>query len=166
MNKTVTVNISGQIFNIDEQAFEKLRKYLDTIRKYLNDSEGADEVINDIESRIAELFLERTSDQKNVINQVDVDAIIGIMGKPEDYVAGEMEAEQEASEYRPKGKKRFFQRSRQQYHWRSQLWFVCLFRMGSNLVEAIIYSLILIRRIRTHYVYHFMDHYPKSGDNS
>ena len=95
MNKTVSVNINGMIFNIEEQAFEILKKYLDRIRTYLNNAEGSDEVIADIEARIGELFLENINDRKEVINSDDVEKVIGIMGKPEDYI-GEEEREQEA----------------------------------------------------------------------
>ena len=91
MNKTVSVNINGLIFNIEEHAFEALKKYLDRIRKYLGKSEGTDEVIADIESRIGELFMENINDRKEVINTEDVERVVQRMGRPEDYVDGEAE---------------------------------------------------------------------------
>ncbi|MEM7160908.1 MAG: PspC domain-containing protein [Bacteroidota bacterium] len=105
MNKTVSVNINGLIFNIEEQAFEKLNNYLDRIRKYLNNSEGADEVIADIEARIGELFLENINDRKEVINSDDVEKVIRIMGRPEDYI-GEDSEEPVETTYTKKGRKR------------------------------------------------------------
>ena len=59
MNKTVTVNIGGMVFHIEEHAYDKLKKYLDAIRGYFTSSDGRDEIIQDIESRIAEMFTER-----------------------------------------------------------------------------------------------------------
>ena len=56
MNKTVTVNIGGMVFHIEEHAYDKLKKYLDAIRGYFTTSDGRDEIIQDIESRIAEMF--------------------------------------------------------------------------------------------------------------
>ena len=55
MNKTVIININGIIFHIEEDAYDKLSKYLATIKGYFNDSDGRDEIMSDIEARIAEL---------------------------------------------------------------------------------------------------------------
>ncbi len=55
MKKTVTVNINGVVFTLDEDAFSKLKKYLDTIMSYFSTSGGRDEIMADIESRIAEI---------------------------------------------------------------------------------------------------------------
>lgn len=94
MNKTVSVNISGLIFNIEEEAYQLLGRYLATIRAKFHDSEEGDEILNDIESRIAELFQERISDRKEVVQLADVKEVITIMGEPDDYVeeAGQDEA--------------------------------------------------------------------------
>lgn len=91
MNKTVTINISGIIFHIDEDAFEKLSKYLGTIRSYLKDSDGCDEIMTDIESRIAEMLQEKVSATKQVVLMNDVDHVISVMGKPEEFALGESE---------------------------------------------------------------------------
>ncbi len=56
MNKTVTINISGIVFHIDETAYDKLKQYLSAIRSYFQNTEGKDEIMMDIESRIAEIF--------------------------------------------------------------------------------------------------------------
>jgi phage shock protein PspC (stress-responsive transcriptional regulator) len=83
MNKTYTINISGIIFHIDEFAYEKLKGYLNTIRSYFKDSESREEIMTDIESRIAEIFSGRINDAKQVVLMDDVDHMIGIMGNPE-----------------------------------------------------------------------------------
>lgn len=99
MNKTVSVNISGFIFNIEEIAYEKLSRYLNTIRGYFSESTGAEEIIEDIEARIAELFQEKISNTYQVIKLKDVNEVIAVMGEPEEYIDGEAEefAEEERS---------------------------------------------------------------------
>lgn len=85
MKKTIRINISGLIFNLDEDAYSKLQQYLNSItNKFLNTEEG-NEVIADVEARIAELFQEKVGDRKDVINMKDIDYVIEIMGKPEDF---------------------------------------------------------------------------------
>ena len=56
MNKTVTVNIGGIVFHIDENAYERFKAYLESIRLHFTTAEGRDEIMQDIESRIAEMF--------------------------------------------------------------------------------------------------------------
>jgi phage shock protein PspC (stress-responsive transcriptional regulator) len=102
MNKTINVNIGGRVFNIEENAYDKLHTYLKTIRGYFEGNDSTDEIIADIELRIAELFMERTTGQKQVIVLADVDEVIAIMGKPEDYVdADEQAFAEEDREPRP-----------------------------------------------------------------
>ncbi len=86
MNQTVTAHISGIVFNIELEAYEKLQSYLNTIKGYFDESEGKEEIITDIESRIAELFKSKLNDSKEVITMVDVNEVIEIMGQPEDYI--------------------------------------------------------------------------------
>jgi phage shock protein PspC (stress-responsive transcriptional regulator) len=93
MNKTVSVNISGFIFNIEEIAYEKLSRYLNTIRGYFSESTGAEEIIEDIEARIAELFQEKISNNYQVIKLKDVNEVISVMGEPEEYIDGDVEEE-------------------------------------------------------------------------
>ncbi len=85
MKKTITMNLSGIIFHIEEDAYEKLNKYLSTIKSYFNDSDGRDEIMNDIEARIAEMLSEKVNKNKQAILMADVETIISIMGKPEDF---------------------------------------------------------------------------------
>ncbi|MGE0638285.1 MAG: PspC domain-containing protein [Bacteroidia bacterium] len=91
MNKTVTTNIGGFIFHIDDIAYEKLSQYLNTIKGYFKQSEGRDEIIGDIEARIAEMFREKTGNTKQVVTMKDVDEVIAVMGQPEAF-AGEGDA--------------------------------------------------------------------------
>lgn len=82
MNKTVSANIGGMVFHIEEHAYEKLNKYLGNIRSHFTKSDGQDEIIQDIESRIAEIFQDRNK-SKEVILEADIDHVISVMGKPE-----------------------------------------------------------------------------------
>ena len=85
MNKTVNINIGGIFFHIDEDAYQKLSRYFDSIRKSLTNSGGKDEIMKDIEMRVAELFTEKQKSDKHVINNKDVDEVVAVMGQPEDY---------------------------------------------------------------------------------
>ncbi len=84
MNKLLYVNIGGLVFQIDETAYKKLDTYLNSIRKKYTSTPDGDEIIKDIEDRIAELFTEKVG-ERGAITDVYVDEIITIMGKPEDY---------------------------------------------------------------------------------
>ncbi|WP_428224961.1 PspC domain-containing protein [Flavobacterium sp.] len=84
MNKTVNINLGGFFFHIDEDAYQKLNRYFDAIRNSLS-ADGRDEIMNDIESRISELFSEKLANNKQVLSLSDVDDVIAIMGQPEDY---------------------------------------------------------------------------------
>ena len=90
MKKNINVNISGLLFNIDEDAFAALQNYLDRLKHYFGSDESATEIINDIESRIAEMMQEKLSERKSVITIEDVQQIIKVMGEP-----GEIEDESE-----------------------------------------------------------------------
>lgn len=92
MNKTITSNIAGYVFHIDENAFDKLDNYLNTIRSYFNDSQGKDEIISDIEARLAEMLHERIGDMKKVVSLEDVNQVILVMGQPEAFIDEEPES--------------------------------------------------------------------------
>lgn len=97
MNKTVTANIGGFVFNIDEQAYESLQKYLRAIRNQMP-QDCIEEVMQDIELRIAEIFREKLNELKReVINVSDVDTVISIMGEPEAYGDGESSSNEKSS---------------------------------------------------------------------
>lgn len=105
MNKTLTINISGIVFHIDEDAFDILRKYLNRLNSHFNEQEGGSEIINDIESRIAELFSERLANSRGIINLSLVDEVVAIMGMPEDFADtdenSDEQEEQKASDSKP-----------------------------------------------------------------
>jgi len=86
MKKTFTINISGSIFHIDDDAFEKLQKYLHMLNKHFGQAIEGQEILQDIEARIAELFLEKTNNKVEVITDFMVDEVIARMGKPEDFM--------------------------------------------------------------------------------
>ena len=86
MNKTVNINLAGIFFHIDEDAYLKLQRYLEAIKRSFTDSQGRSEIISDIEARIAELFSERVQNEKQVVSTKQVDEVIAIMGQPEDYL--------------------------------------------------------------------------------
>lgn len=116
MNKTVTINISGIIFHIEEDAYEKLSRYLSTIKGYFRDSDGRDEIMSDIEARIAEMLQEKVGKTKQVVLMSDVDEVISAMGQPEEFAAGSDETyskEERATEepkdtYMPPRRRRVF----------------------------------------------------------
>ena len=102
MNKTININLGGIFFHIDEIAYQKLKLYLDAIRRSLSDDpQGRDEIITDIEHRIGELLSERVKDARQVVNESDIDEITKIMGKPEDYLVDE-EIFEDEPKYRPR----------------------------------------------------------------
>ncbi|WP_047547584.1 PspC domain-containing protein [Psychroserpens sp. Hel_I_66] len=86
MNKTVNINLAGIFFHIDEDAYLKLQRYLEAIKRSFTDSQGRSEIIADIEARIAELFGERVQNERQVIGNKEVEEVITIMGQPEDYI--------------------------------------------------------------------------------
>jgi len=85
MNKTVSINLAGIFFHIDEDAYQNLKNYFKAIKKSLQNSEGESEILADIEGRVSELFSERIKSSQHVISNKEVDEIVSIMGQPEDY---------------------------------------------------------------------------------
>src|SRR5690349_22240973 len=103
MKKNISINISGIIFHIEEDGYETLRKYLDSITKYFSSFEDSSEIMADIESRIAEIFLSKLNEGKQVITAEDVNALITTMGSVSDFKAAE-EQEFSQAEGAPKSK--------------------------------------------------------------
>jgi phage shock protein PspC (stress-responsive transcriptional regulator) len=100
MNKTVNINLGGLFFHIDEDAYQKLTRYFDAIKRSLS-PDGKDEIMNDIESRIAELLAEKLKTEKQVVGIREVDEIITVMGEPEDYRIDEDATQQNSTYYTP-----------------------------------------------------------------
>jgi len=89
MNKTVNINLGGMFFHIDEDAYQKLTRYFDAIKRSLSKSSGQEEIIKDIEMRVSELLTEKQKSEKHVVTLREVDEVIAVMGQPEDYIIEE-----------------------------------------------------------------------------
>lgn len=98
MKKNISINISGIIFHIEEDGYSSLKTYLESITRYFSSYEDSKEIISDIESRIAEIFLTKLSDGKQVITLEDVENLIHTMGTIADFDALEAEEEQQQDE--------------------------------------------------------------------
>jgi len=86
MKKTFTINISGSIFHIDEDAYEKLQRYLQMLNRHFGTAVEGQEILQDIEARIAELFIEKTGNKVEVVTDAMVDEVMDRMGRPEDFM--------------------------------------------------------------------------------
>ena len=84
MNKTIQANIGGIIFNVDEDAYQKLHAYLEQLKVYFRKTEGTEDIVQDIEARVAEIIQGRLG-KRAIVNKADVEAVIGAMGMPEDF---------------------------------------------------------------------------------
>jgi hypothetical protein len=85
MKITVSINLGGYSFNIDEDAYSELKRYLKDLELHFAGEESSSEILSDIETRIAELFRARLSSYKHVISMEDVTYAISVLGKPEDF---------------------------------------------------------------------------------
>ncbi len=99
MNKTVNINLGGMFFHIDEDAYQKLTRYFDAIKRSLSNSSGQDEIIKDIEMRVSELLSEKQKSEKHVVGLKDVDEVIAVMGQPEDYKIDDEEKAPKSSNF-------------------------------------------------------------------
>lgn len=96
MHKTVSITIGGALFHVEETAYRKLDSYLDAVRSHFASYPDAEEIVSDIEDRIAEELSETLSTKKKVILQKDVDEVIASMGTVEDFKQFEQSAGTEA----------------------------------------------------------------------
>ena len=88
MKKTISINIAGIVFHIEDDGYEKLNAYLKAIQKYFSSYEGSKEIVEDIEARIAEKFWDKQkSDDKQAISMQDVEGLIASMGSVSDFAA-------------------------------------------------------------------------------
>lgn len=106
MKKNITINLCGRLFQIDEDAYEMLQHYTDSLRSHFGKQEGGDEIANDIEARIAELFDELKQKGNEAITIEHVKDIITRIGKPEQLTDDE---EQEESDWKAEGQRAFEQ---------------------------------------------------------
>jgi phage shock protein PspC (stress-responsive transcriptional regulator) len=84
MKKTLSVNLNGTVYHIDEDAYQILMDYLQNVKTHL-ESSSADEVLSDIEMRISELFAQWMQAKREVITLDDVQRVIRILGRPEQF---------------------------------------------------------------------------------
>lgn len=110
MNKTININISGTVFNVDEDAYDLLYKYLESIKKYFSKIDADGEIVADIESRIAENFLSSISNLNNSISISDVKNVIKVMGTLDDFreIYEDDDKEEEPNTSEEKKAKRLF----------------------------------------------------------
>jgi phage shock protein PspC (stress-responsive transcriptional regulator)/uncharacterized membrane protein len=88
MKKTININLGGQPFIIDEQAYDILYRYFEALRQKFTNENEQKEILSDIEARVAEVFTQRLGKSRSVVNEEDVVYIISLLGRPED-IAGE-----------------------------------------------------------------------------
>jgi phage shock protein PspC (stress-responsive transcriptional regulator) len=84
MKITVSINLGGYSFNIDEDAYAELKRYLKNLELHFAGEESSSEILSDIETRMAELFRTKLTNYKQVINIEDVHQVIKVLGTPED----------------------------------------------------------------------------------
>jgi len=97
MKQVININFQGRVIPIEVSAFELLKSYTDSLAKYFSNEDGKEEIINDIENRIGELFQERLKAGVTCITDDDVNAIIRSMGRPEDLEAVEETTSQQSN---------------------------------------------------------------------
>ncbi len=110
MKATVKVSISGVAFNLEDDAYAILKKYLDELEAYFAKREGGKEIIDDMEARIAELLLSHISNPEQPIGAASVQEVIAVMGRPEELGAGEERKPTDTGTSAPSGgtRKRFY----------------------------------------------------------
>src|ERR687895_703144 len=91
MKKVININFQGRVVPIEESAYDILKQYIESLRRYFSNEEGRDEIINDIESRIAELMNDKVRKGATAIIDEDVQEIINSMGRVEDFEAADLE---------------------------------------------------------------------------
>jgi len=84
MKITLSINLGGYSFNIDEDAYAELKRYLKNLEFHFAQEESSSEILSDIETRMAELFRTKITTYKQVITMTDVNQAISVMGTPED----------------------------------------------------------------------------------
>ncbi len=103
MKVTVNINLGGYAFNVDDDAYERLRQYMKSLEKEFSGEPGAAEIMSDIEGRISDLFKARLNTYKQVITMKDVEEVMAILGSPEVISGGEP-----ADEVPPRSQRRMY----------------------------------------------------------
>lgn len=99
MKKTLTVNLGGTVFHIDEDAYQLLDRYLSNLRIHFRKEEGSEEIMDDFEMRISELLNERVRLGYEVITIEQVEEVITRMGKPEEIFEEEEKTSEHEEDY-------------------------------------------------------------------
>ncbi len=111
MKKTIKISLQGSVFFMDEDAYAELSRYLEEIGKRLASQGERDEIMQDIEARIAEIFTDRLGGKREVVTREDITAVISLLGRPEDIIDAGGEEFSSAPEEPPAGtetRKRLF----------------------------------------------------------
>jgi phage shock protein PspC (stress-responsive transcriptional regulator) len=108
MKRSVTINLAGLVYNIDEDAFQMLKDYLDKIEKKFKNDEASSDIMHDIEARIAEILNERITHERQVVTVKDVEEIIRTMGHPNDYTGEEHDEQKDTSSSYSAGYRRMY----------------------------------------------------------
>jgi len=88
MKPTIDINLGGMLFHLDDDAYKALQSYLKALDKHLQTVDGRQEILSDIESRIAELLTERLASTRQVVSMLDVDAVKETLGSPSEFGPG------------------------------------------------------------------------------
>lgn len=115
MKTTITINLGGIVFHIDDDAYEMLHTYLIAIEKQFTSDEERQEVMSDIEARLSELFTETLNEKRDVIMKDDVSKVIEIMGEPEEFSDEEAKSESSKSSKQSKRKNMYNRNSKKMY---------------------------------------------------
>lgn len=84
MKKNITINLYGTLYAIDEDAYNLLERYLDSMKSYFRNKENGEEIADDIEHRVAELLWEQKQEGHDAVNIEMIKEIISKIGNPED----------------------------------------------------------------------------------
>ncbi|MEJ7625666.1 MAG: PspC domain-containing protein [Ferruginibacter sp.] len=99
MKQVININFQGRVVPIEVTAFDKLKDYTESLSRHFAAEEGKEEIINDIENRIGELFQQRLKEGATCITDDDVNAVIRSMGRPEEFDAEQNTSAAEGSTY-------------------------------------------------------------------
>ncbi len=89
MEKVININFQGRVIPIEETAYNHLKQYTDSLRRHFANEESGEEIINDIENRIAELLTAKLKQGAACINSADMNAVIDNIGRIEDLMAAD-----------------------------------------------------------------------------
>ncbi len=165
MKKTLTINLNGIVFHIDEDAYEALSRYLESLKRHFGKHEGADDILQDIEARIAELLSAKCSETKQVITIDDVGEVISVMGQPAEMDDDNTSHASGTEDRNDTARKRFFRNPDEKlvagvcsgiaayFHvdpvWIRLLFVVSLFAGGFGIILYIILWIVLPEAIAT-----------------